>query len=151
MFIGTAFFYLYKRLLNQWQFFAVALIFLLVFLLIWKSGFPDSFKFSWNYIFALLTFGTCFYLRDKIKGNNITTFFADISYPLYTMHGVFGYSCMRILIEEGVPAGMSIFITFLIVVSIAYVIHKLIEEPSQKFGKSLAKKLINPLKKSSLK
>lgn len=62
---------------------------------------------------------------------------SDISYPLYVIHGVAGYSLLRILLDMGLKPWVSLLITTFIAVLLAFLLHKLIELPSQKLGKRL--------------
>ena len=66
---------------------------------------------------------------------------ADISYPLYVVHGVTNYVIMRILLDLGVDPVLVIVIALGDSLGIAYTLHRVIELPSNATGKRIASML----------
>ena len=64
-------------------------------------------------------------------------FFADISYPLYVVHGVPGYVLLLVLLNDGWPPAAAILLVTSASIAIAYAVHRLIEGPTHRIGKRL--------------
>ena len=72
---------------------------------------------------------------------------AEISYPLYAVHGVLGYTIVVHTIERGAPAWVSVILALVVVLTLAIALHFAVELPSRTpYGKSLAARLQLPLK-----
>ncbi len=141
MFIGVVFHYLYSKeiTVNQaWIF--IGIIFAL-FCISWYIG-PQSAIFGVisNYAYALLTFTFAYTYPSIFKSNIVFDFFANISYPLYVIHGVAGYIALRILLDSGVKNWAALLIVTSTCFLFAWILHKLIEQPSQAISKRLLKK-----------
>lgn len=138
MFIGVVFNYVFRKIIEPEKAIFFITLFLILSALIAKSGiFIYSLKYAWSYGFALLTFAFAFANQQLFQSNRIVNFMSDISYPLYVIHGVAGYSLLRILLDMGLKPWVSLLITTFIAVLLAFLLHKLIELPSQKLGKRL--------------
>ena len=136
MFIGVVFHYLHNgKLAPEKSMLAIFGLFF-IFCALWQSTvYKDSFYLAWNYALALLTFAIAFVYPNIFRANRLFNFFADISYPLYVIHGVAGYVVLRILLDLGIKGWQSLLIVTITAILLALTMHKLIEEPSQKFGK----------------
>ncbi len=66
-------------------------------------------------------------------------FVADISYPLYVVHGVAGYAALQLLAKRGVEPNLALGLTLAGVFGAAWLIHRYVEEPTHQFGQSLAR------------
>lgn len=75
-----------------------------------------------------------------MKTESLLSFFADISYPLYIVHGVTNYVFMRILLDRGFSPFMVIGIAVLDSIILAFLLHVFVEVPTNEYGKRLAKK-----------
>jgi peptidoglycan/LPS O-acetylase OafA/YrhL len=140
MFIGVVFNYLHRNKIDSAQAFPLILGLQFTSFLVWSfSPHKISAYLGWTYGFALFTFAFAYAYPRFFKFNPITNFFADISYPLYVIHGVAGYVALRILLERGMKAWLSIVLVTLGVIGLSYLIHHFIEKPSQNFGRKLAK------------
>lgn len=144
MFIGVVFNYLYRSVISN-----KLALFLIIFLQClsyynWYSGpYNQSILMSVNYIIAVMIFGLAYYLRDYVKENYYINLLADISYPLYVSHAMFGYVFMRIALEYlNNPYIVLIFMTVLAIV-LAYIIHYTVEKWSLEKGKIIIEKYIN--------
>lgn len=140
MFIGTFFWYAIKARISSRTLLVFSLIELGIFAFTWKHGpLIDQYPFvTLNYCYGFVVFSMLFFLRNRFRAVKLLDFAADISYPLYIIHSLIGYSIIKILMHHGLPFYLAGSTAFLIVCSIAYFIHRLIELPSTSFGKKLA-------------
>ncbi|MCS4246142.1 acyltransferase [Pseudomonas sp. BIGb0164] len=145
MFIGVAFHYMNAgRLPHAAGYFIIGALFIL-FAALWYSGpTSNSFYLVWSYAAALLVFSFAYAFPSLFKANPVFDFFANISYPLYVIHGVAGYAALRILLDQGVKAWISLIIVTGSSFVLSWIIHKAIESPSQAVGKRLASLLARP-------
>ncbi len=87
---------------------------------------------------ALVVFIACFALRDRFRATSLTSFFADVSYPLYVVHPILGYVLIRALLEAGIPASVAVATATAIVLASAYALHRIVERPSRERGREIA-------------
>jgi peptidoglycan/LPS O-acetylase OafA/YrhL len=140
MFIGTVFYYNHtKRLKAKPAFTLIIALFILHAFIIKIS--PYGFSIG-SYGCALSLFAFAYICPKFFQGNRVLNFFADISYPLYIIHGVSGYILLRILLDCGVQVYCALFITTMTALSFAYILHQLIERPSQALSRYFMKKQI---------
>jgi peptidoglycan/LPS O-acetylase OafA/YrhL len=140
MFIGTAINFMFKGEIKPEVCFGFVVLYMLLFLFQWSATpLVSSFSVAWSYGAALLLFLVSYSNRERFIGGKLVEFFANISYPLYVIHGVAGYVALRVLLDLGVDAWMSIVIVFSVVVMLSWVIHFLVEKPTQILGKRLSK------------
>lgn len=139
MLVGVLFNYLLRGAISVSKFYACSAALLALFFFGWNgTPWPDSFMaIAPNYAYAILIFGFAYFLREKFKNAKVLDFFADISYPLYITHSLVGYSAMRFMFEEGLRFRYIVPITAVIVISVAYSLHRLIELPSVKVGREV--------------
>jgi peptidoglycan/LPS O-acetylase OafA/YrhL len=145
MLCGTAFYYHYRGRLGRIE--TVAVLALLL------SGFVASVRLGvlaaqgWSlpiaYLIAFAVFASAYVARDSLMflpqgWRRPIRWTADISYPLYAVHGVLGYTILVHAIEAGVALWMAAAVALLVVIGVAALVHKLIELPSQSCGKRLA-------------
>ncbi|MHA7847593.1 acyltransferase family protein [Serratia sp. D1N4] len=83
-----------------------------------------------GYILSITVFYICFVLRDKIKENPILSHFSNISYPLYVVHALFGYTIMYILVDSGLGPYSAIATATFCAYIAALLIHLFVEKPS---------------------
>ncbi|MBB5370025.1 MULTISPECIES: acyltransferase [unclassified Janthinobacterium] len=102
-----------------------------------------SYTIQWmaGYLVAISIFHIGFDLRKKIRTNSILSHFSDISYPLYVVHALFGYTIMYVLVDKG--AGVYLAITTATISSylIAVMIHVFVEKPTMALSKSRGRTL----------
>lgn len=141
MFIGVAFHYLHQRQLDPNKAYLCIGTLLAMFYIQWWAG-PSSASLSFapSYGFAVLTFTAAFTFPAWLSGNRVTNFFASISYPLYVVHGVAGYAALRLLLEVGTSAWLSLLTVTVWSIGIAWILHVAIERPSQAYGKRLSRR-----------
>jgi peptidoglycan/LPS O-acetylase OafA/YrhL len=93
---------------------------------------PASYTLHWvaGYELAVIVFQICFYYRNRIKSGRVLSHFADISYPLYVVHALFGYSIMYLCQVNGFGSYASIFAASLGAYLAAVIIHFSVEKPT---------------------
>lgn len=64
-----------------------------------------------------------------------------ISYPLYVIHPLIGYVLMRELVLAGVPGGLATGIAFAVAIGAAWLLHHLVERPTQRLAQQRARAL----------
>jgi len=88
-----------------------------------------------NYYFALGLFAVAYVARGYFRRIRLLDFFADISYPLYLIHSLFGYVAMKWMMRHGLDYAVALALTLVAVSALAYLIHRVVELPSARFGK----------------
>jgi peptidoglycan/LPS O-acetylase OafA/YrhL len=99
--------------------------------LVWVAiSFALNLSIQWlfGYLLGMAIFATCYHLlRYRKISSSWLNFFGDISYPLYVVHGLFGYTVMYwVLIRTGFVYG-AIIAAFVAACLVAYVLHLLVE------------------------
>lgn len=148
MFCGVAFYFHYKGRLSLSGLFATQLFLILCFVTSLQIGFlaAQDWAAPISYVAAYGVFTLLYFSREEISALPGWTrrpfeLLADISYPLYAVHGVFGYTVLAHAIAAGVPSWAAIGIAAVAVTSLATAVHFLVERPSQSYGKALAEKI----------
>lgn len=153
MFIGTMLYFYYSVKINRIE--MLASVFALSFLFIVEAEGPTFSNGPIGYIIpyfeALGIFIICMIFSKHgstfpknfitIKTESLLSFFADISYPLYIVHGVTNYVFMRILLDMGFSPFVVIGIAVLDSIILAFLLHVFVEVPTNEYGKKLAKKV----------
>lgn len=144
MFIGVCFYNLYKRHWSKKSFFIASCSICGLFLFSAHMGpIPQMIPtYQTNYMFALALFSICYQQRHQFEKNRILDFLADISYPLYVIHGVNGYIFLNLL-EKYLNPYLSLFLALSLSIITAYLIHIFVESPFNIFGKKLSQKASN--------
>lgn len=138
MFIGVMFHYLYHGKIDANKaYLGIGVLFAFFCVHWWAGPYSANISVAWNYAFALLTFAFAYSFPNLFKSNRLFDFFAKISYPLYVIHGVSGYVALRIMLEVGVKAWVSLIVVTGCAIAISYLLHRYIERPFQNLGKSL--------------
>lgn len=93
-----------------------------------RTGISDIlFATTWIALVSLAAFG-----RLPIAGWRVMTFFGAISYPLYLLHQQIGYVVILWLQGSGATPLLSMAVAAIIVVLLAWALHRLVEKPSMK-------------------
>lgn len=138
MFIGVAFHYLHNGWLKgEVALFLVGSLFLL-FAATLVGAMPQLGASAWTYGFAVVVFAFAASFPQLFPSRAVGDFFADISYPLYVIHGVAGYAALRVLLDLGMKAWVSLAVVSVGAVGLAWILHVIVEVPSHNFGKRLA-------------
>ncbi len=148
MFCGTAFYFHYQRRLGIVGVFTTQLFLLLIFVTSMRVGVlaGQGWTPPISYLVAYCIFALAYFMRRRISalpywGRRPFQSLADISYPLYVVHAVLGYTILVHAVEIGLPAWAAIAIAGAAVLCLAVAVHYAIELPSQAYGKTLAAKL----------
>ncbi|MGL5742129.1 MAG: acyltransferase family protein [Legionella sp.] len=146
MFIGVFFHYVYLRQISLDKGYLGISALFAVFCIAWWTG-PESnnLVMAWSYAFALLTFLFAYTFPRLFSENTLVNFFANISYPLYVIHSIAGYVVLRVMLDSGYKIGVALLVVLLGSLFFSFIIHKVIEVPSQKIGKKVSSALLNPL------
>lgn len=143
MLAGTAFNFLHRRLIGRAE--ALALIAALYGLCAWSGFFgyarAGAAVTACSYGAALALFTICFLLRDRIRGGGVIGWLADISYPLYAVHAVAGYTLMTLLTSRGMSGGTALLCAMAAAIGIAWLIHMLVERPTHLLATRVARAL----------
>lgn len=143
MFIGVIFHYLQQdKLAPNKAYLGIGGLFMLFCIHWWAGPYSANLKIAWSYGFALLTFMFAYSFPFHFRGNRFFNFLADISYPLYVIHSVAGYVVLRIMLDLGLRAWLSLLIVTTIFLFFSWLLHLFIEVPSQALGKRLSMKIL---------
>ena len=144
MLIGTVFNFHHRRGISTLKLLSSVILIFILFATEWKYSFLSNGYFEGvkNYGLALIIFFIFYMARFKIKTNKILDFFADISYPMYIVHPIIGYTFMSIFLKK-YPAfsTLAIIFAFMISIALSYFIHIFVERKTNDFGKKLANKM----------
>jgi peptidoglycan/LPS O-acetylase OafA/YrhL len=95
-----------------------------------------------SYGIALAVFAISYFSKRHFRNTPpLLAWLADVSYPLYVVHGVAGYVVMRLAIDAGASPPLVMALTTVIAFATAWILHKLIEVPTHAMGKRIATKL----------
>lgn len=144
MLIGTVFHYRMTGLIGAGRAVGAGAVLLGLFALCWREG-PSQDLFpsvTANYVYGLAIFGAAYAARDWFRPVRWLDFLADVSFPLYLIHSVLGYSVMtftvRVLGFSYMPA---LAAALVVAISLAWAMHRIVERPSLAFGKRMAGRL----------
>jgi len=140
MCVGILFYYHYQGRLTTRQLCIYAAVLLGVFIVTWKHGLMAAQfdKVIKNYFYAFFFFTLAYCYRHRFRPVGLLDFLADISYPLYVLHCLVGWSLLSMLMTIGLGYELALVFVLLIVIGLAYLVHRLVELPSNRLGKSLA-------------
>ena len=152
MFIGVLFHYVHRGLI-EWQnaLLGICAIFAAFCFLTYETSNWSECPVVWSYGIAVLAFLFATANPGLFQSNRVFVFLADISYPLYVVHGVLGFTVLRILADRGVPAYLALAICTALVVMISWGLHICVEVPSQTLGKILSSRLASQRNYSPLR
>lgn len=108
-----------------------------VFSLTWSMG-PQKGQFPdvtvWYYC-AFAVFSLCYAKREQFRPRRVLDFLADISYPLYCVHPLFGYCLLKVLMNEGWRYGFAMMLTLPSTLLLAWLVHVTVEQGSNRLGR----------------
>lgn len=96
------------------------------------TGFGSRLGYSTATLLAILSFIVFSQYKQAIS--KTTTFFGNISYPLYLLHQVLGYFLITILLTSSIYFPFAQVITILIIILVTILVNKYIEIPTNKLG-----------------
>ena len=143
--VGTAFHYFFCRRLRPIEFVLLQAGLLFVFLLSWRLNFAkgDGWGEPVSYLIAYTMFALMFGFRDVVAAlpaplRRPFAGLADISYSLYVVHGILGYTIIGLMLNAGFGAASAIIAAIVGALGTAIVLHVTVERTSRVFGKALA-------------
>jgi peptidoglycan/LPS O-acetylase OafA/YrhL len=97
---------------------------------------------------TLIVFGASYYAFSVRRFGSraaqvilkVRKFFADISYPIYLVHGPLGMALVYELHLRGVGANVAVIVGLACVFAFSYLLHRLVETPFNALGKRLTRK-----------
>lgn len=93
-----------------------------------------------SYLVGFVIFAGFFILRRRLRFSRTFNFLADISFPLYALHQVVGYSLLVVLYRLHPLPYLNLVEMLVIVVLLSWAVHKLIEDPLNTYGKRLVRR-----------
>ena len=143
MFIGVAFYYHHRRRLSTIALVAMAMGLLLAFWLQWSIAPNAADTLSGlvvnSYTLAFAVFSASYVFSHRWPPNRLLAFFADISYPLYVVHGVAGYVVLRIMVAHGIAPIAALLLALSGALVISWLLHIAVELPTHRLGQHLAR------------
>lgn len=143
--VGTSFSYFYQNNIGLRTLAGLHAMLMSVFIASWCLGLIAGNDYSGpvSYLIAYAVFAMGFIYRERISrlckiAKIPFSMLADISYPLYVIHGVLGYSILAHLTASGFDRGAALLATISAAFASATLIHLFVEMPTQRFGKELA-------------
>jgi len=143
MLIGSLFYQHAAGMISTRSLLARIAVTLAAFSYTWSIG-PQQSQFpavTWFYYSAVLVFGACYALRHRFKPQRTLDFLASISYPLYCVHALFGYSALKMLMDIGLPFGIAVALTLPAALTLAYAVHLSIESSTNALGRKWGERL----------
>lgn len=138
MLAGTLFHYHFARTLSAPRLMLACGAVLGLTMACWKLG-PNAAEFpikALNYVYALAAFAAAYAARSRFRRALVLDFFASISYPLYLVHALFGFSAMSFLmLAWRVPYAVAAPVAFVLAVLIAWTLHVSVERASIAAGR----------------
>lgn len=143
MFIGTLFNYFHLKNISLKIFLLSVCALFFLFILTWAhtpwaSQVPQT---PLNYFYGLIIFTVAFSCRYRFRSIRLIDFLADISFPLYIIHSLCGYTFIRILLDLKLSYPAAFVIAIIIVFFLAYILHVFVEVPFSKLGRKFSKNL----------
>lgn len=138
MFIGVAFNYLHRGKLQAPAFGLIALGMMLMFGVAQHFNFLAYDAFLLSFAAATVVFAAAMRFPNITGSIPSIRFWADISYPLYVIHGLTGYVLMEVLLARGIGSWPAIIIAFAVVTALAMVMHVTVETSSRELGRRIA-------------
>ena len=141
MFTGVLFYCHARGLISTARFVLGVAAMLALFAGCWRiSLIPEQFPaVAVNYLYAFGIFSLAYAARRYAQPVALLDFFAAISFPVYLVHSLIGYSILKILmITGGLRYALALPVTLAAVVALATALHYTIERPSIALGRKLA-------------
>ena len=136
--IGTLFHYHVVGALSAWRLSASVMILSAAFFAgyaLGPTGGGARSLHTASFGLAIVLFAGCYGLRDHFRPNRFLDACAAISYPLYLMHAVVGFTAISFLMMGWrLPYPAALAISTLMAVLIAWALHVFIEMPSVRLG-----------------
>ena len=141
MFLGTAFYQHYEGRWSSGKLTVVLALLFACFALSVMAYSPDAAEIILNYTYALGIFTAAYILsvdgHTTVFQCHVIRFLAEISYPMYVMHGLIGFMIMTALYEMGWNAYACFFTAIVTVIILSCLLHIVVEVPCGKYANRL--------------
>ncbi len=108
----------------------------------WRFG-PSAAETAargWSLLVGLAIFAAAYAWRERFRANRFLDAAAAISYPLYLIHSLLGFSLLSFLVLAWqVPYGLAAPLTLVVVACVAAGLHRAVELPTTRLGHHLAR------------
>ncbi len=141
MLIGVLFNYHHRGFLSAIKAGTVIGLMLAMFVVAWRIGAlrPQYPVVTANYLLAFIVFTVAYGLRTYARPFAPLDFLAAISFPLYLVHSIVGFVCLKVFMLVFELAYVpSLIATAMIVIALAFTLHRAIERPTIRIGQRLA-------------
>lgn len=141
MFIGTVYNWHQRSLLTKRAFICAQLLLFSGFMILWSQSElrAEFLEGCTSYFLALLVFALCYAYRNNFPSIPALIWLGNISYPLYAVHSVVSYTVLYWLVfVRHVMPSLAITVVVLVAFTLALILHKFVELPSNNFGKKWA-------------
>ncbi len=91
-------------------------------------------RYAVSYELALFTFVVAYAFRARIKANPVFTFFGDISYSVYLLHGIVGLRAAAVVFAAGYGPVLIHLANFAATVLAAFIAYRYVEKPAIAFS-----------------
>lgn len=142
MLVGVLFNYRWRGLLSRPAFlWSVAAMLALFAACWWESPLRAQFRYVMcNYFYAFGLFGLLFMARDRFRPVRALDLAAAISFPLYLVHALLGFSVLKLLtLRFEIGYLPSLGLALCAVAGVAYALHRTVEAPTMALGRRLAR------------
>lgn len=141
MLIGTGYYNFYKRNLSlkKLLFYIVTMVTICFVCMFRNQIFTiNILDYYINYSLALLIFTIVYLIKERLAYNRVLNCLANISYPLYVVHGFNSYILMTVLYKYIHNYYICTSAALVMSLLLAYILHLVVELPSIAFGKKLS-------------
>lgn len=138
MLVGTCLYYMTSKVFNLMTGCVLILLLLGVSYLSLMMRFNTEYLWMMlNHLYVFVFFIVLYSINNKLPFSKLLNKIADISYPLYLLHGFTGYTFYFVLyrLTENVP--FSAIFSLSLVFSLATLLHYIVEKPCIKISKNL--------------
>ena len=153
MLVGTVFHCRMTGSMSPGKAIGTGVILIGLFLAAWRMG-PFRAQFpvlTVNYLYALAIFGLGYALRRHLRPVRGLDFLAAVSFPLYLVHSIVGYSLLTFMIRIlGLSYAAALPLAFGLTMLLAWVLHRAVERPTMAAGKRLAGTLLRARDKMAI-
>jgi peptidoglycan/LPS O-acetylase OafA/YrhL len=141
MMIGVLFHYHHAGKLTLAPLAAGSAVLMGLFVACWQIARPEILPAAVDYGYALVLFGLAYGLRGWFRPIRLLNGLAAISYPLYLLHPILGYSLMKLLLmKAGLSPWSAFLLTMTVVGVVAWLVHVGLERPSIAWGRWLSRR-----------
>jgi peptidoglycan/LPS O-acetylase OafA/YrhL len=84
---------------------------------------------------AILIFGLCYRFRDRLPTSAWLNRLAEISYPLYLLHGVIGYILLTVLYQWFPSPYWVVLLAGALILALVWIVHQFVEKPCHELAR----------------